>query len=210
MVFPVVMYGCESWTIKKAELPRTDGFELWCWRRLLTVPWTAREIKPVNPKGNKSWIVIEGLMQKLKLQYFGLLRWRVDSLEKTLMLGFYVGGEEDNKGQDGWMALLIPWTLVWVSFGRWWRTGKPGVLQSLGSQRVRHNWVNNHSWDKKVPYAESGNHIYIFPAVDVTGHRSKVQCCKEQYCIGTWMSGPWIKANWKWSNRRWQEWKSIF
>ena len=87
MVFPVVMYGCESWTVKKAEYRRTDAFELWCWRRLLRVPWTARRsnqriLKEINPG-----ISLEGMMLKLKLQYFGQLMRRVDSLEETLMLG---------------------------------------------------------------------------------------------------------------------------
>ena len=98
MVFPVVMYGCESWTVKKAERQRIDAFELWCWRRLLRVPWTAR-------KSNQSILKIspgcslEGLMLKLKLQYFGHLMQRVDSLEKTLMLGGTgAGGEGDDRG----------------------------------------------------------------------------------------------------------------
>ena len=87
MVFPVVMYGCESWTVKKAECQRIDAFELWCWRRLLRVPWTARRsnqsiLKEINPGCS-----LEGMMLKLKLQYFGHLMRRVDSLEKTLMLG---------------------------------------------------------------------------------------------------------------------------
>ena len=87
MVFPVVMYGCESWTVKKAERRRIDAFELWCWRRLLRIPWTARRsnqsiLKEINPG-----ISLEGMMLKLKLQYFGHLTRRVDSLEKTLMLG---------------------------------------------------------------------------------------------------------------------------
>ena len=87
MVFPVVMYGCESWTVKKAEYQRIDAFELWCWRRLLRVPWTARKsnqsiLKEISPE-----ISLEGMMLKLKLQYFGYLMQRVDSLEKTLMLG---------------------------------------------------------------------------------------------------------------------------
>ena len=82
MVFPVVMYGCESWTIKKAEHRRIAAFELWCWRRLLRVPWTARRVKPVNPEYS-----LEGLMLKLKLQYFGHLLQRTDSLKKTLMMG---------------------------------------------------------------------------------------------------------------------------
>ena len=91
MVFPVVMYGCESWTVKKAERQRIDAFELWCWRRLLRVPWTARRsnlsiLKEINPG-----ISLEGIMLKLKLQYFGHLTWRVDSFEKTLMLWGIVG-----------------------------------------------------------------------------------------------------------------------
>ena len=93
MVFPIVMYGCESWTIKKAEYWRIDAFELWCWRRLVRVPWTARRsnqsiLKEITPK-----YTIEGLMLKLKLQYFGHLRQRADSLEKTLMLG-KIGGRK--------------------------------------------------------------------------------------------------------------------
>ena len=87
MVFPVVMYGCESWTVKKAECPRIDAFELWCWRRLLRVPWTARRANHSNLREISPGCSLEGLMLKLKLQYFGHLMQRVDSLEKTLMLG---------------------------------------------------------------------------------------------------------------------------
>ena len=87
MVFPVVMYGCESWTIKKAERSRIDAFKLWCWRRLLRVPWTAKEIKPVNPKGNQPWILIGRTDAEAEAQYFGHLMWRAGSLEKTLMVG---------------------------------------------------------------------------------------------------------------------------
>ena len=92
MVFPVVMYGCGTWTLKKAEVRRIDAFELWCWRRLLTVPWTARRsnqwiLKEISPEYS-----LEGLMLNLKLQYFGHLIWRTDSLEKTLMLGMTEGG----------------------------------------------------------------------------------------------------------------------
>ena len=105
MVFPVVMYGCESWTVKKAEHQRIDAFELWCWRRLLRVPWTARRsnqsiLKEVSPR-----ISLEGMMLKLKLQYFGHLMQRVDSLGKTLMLGGIGGQEEKVMTEDeiaGW------------------------------------------------------------------------------------------------------------
>ena len=92
MVFPVVMYGCESWTVKEAECRRTDAFELWCWRRLLRVPWTARTSKQSILKEISPGCSLEGLMLKLKLQYFGHLMRRVDSLEKTLMLGG-IGGK---------------------------------------------------------------------------------------------------------------------
>ena len=142
VVFPVVMYGCESWTIKKVEHWKIDAFELWCWRRLLRVPWTARRsnqsiLKEISPEYS-----LEGLMLKLKLHYFGYLMWRTDSLEKTLMLGkIDVGGEGDNRGWDGWMASPTQWTWVWVSSGSRWWAGKPGVLQS--TLRVdKTEWLN--------------------------------------------------------------------
>ena len=99
MVFPVVMYGCESWTVKKAEHRRIDAFELWCWRRLLRIPWTARRSNPSILKEVSPWCSLEGMMLKLKLQDFGHLTRRVDSLEKTLMLrGVGAGGEGDDRG----------------------------------------------------------------------------------------------------------------
>ena len=99
MVFPVVMYGCESWTVKKAECQRTGAFELWCWRRLLRVPWTARRSNQSILKEIRLGCSLEGLMLKLKRQYFGHLMQRVDSLEKTLMLeGLGAGGEGDDRG----------------------------------------------------------------------------------------------------------------
>jgi len=101
MVFPVVMYGCESWTVKKAEHQRIDAFEMWCWRRVLRVPWTARSsnqsILKISPGCS-----LEGLMLKLKLQYFGHLMWRVDSLEKTLMLGG-IGGRRRGRQRMRWL-----------------------------------------------------------------------------------------------------------
>ena len=103
MVFPVVMYGCESWTVKKAEHQRIDAFELWCWRRLLRVPWTARRSKPSILKEISPGCSFKGLMLKLKLQYFGHLMRRVDSLEKTLMLGKIEGRRR--RGQEDEMAV---------------------------------------------------------------------------------------------------------
>ena len=109
MVFPVVMYGCESWTMKKAEHQRIDAFELWCWRRLLTVPWIARTsnqsiLKEINPES--SW---EGLMLKLKLQYAGHLMWRADTLEKTLMLGKMEGRRRRGRQRMRWLDGLTDW-----------------------------------------------------------------------------------------------------
>ena len=102
MVFPVVMYGCESWTIKKAERRRIDAFELWCWRRLLRVPWTARRSSQSILKEISPGISLEGMMLKLKLQYFGYLMPRVDSLEKTLMLGKIEGGRRRGRRRMRW------------------------------------------------------------------------------------------------------------
>ena len=103
MVFPVVMYGCESWTVKKAERQRIDAFELWCWRRLLRVPWTARRSNQSNLKEISPGISLEGLMLKLKLQYFGHLIRRVDSLEKTLMLGGIGGRRRRGRQRMRWL-----------------------------------------------------------------------------------------------------------
>ena len=131
---------CDSWTIKKAEPRRIDAFELWCWRRLLRVPWTVRRSNQSIQKEISPEYSLEGLMLKLKLQYFGHLMQRTDSLEKILILErLKAGGEGDNRGWDGWMASPTQW--VWVGSGSWWWTGKPGMLQSMGSQRVSHNWV---------------------------------------------------------------------
>ena len=137
------MCGCVNWSIKKVEHWRTDAFELWCYRRVLRVPWTARRSNQSILKENNHEYSLEGLMLKLKLQYFGHLMQRADSLEKTLMLGKTEGRRRggDNTGWDGWMASPTRWTWAWTSSGSWWWTGKPGVLQSMGSQRVRHNWA---------------------------------------------------------------------
>ena len=142
MVFPVFMYGCESWTVKKAEHRRIDAFELWCWRSLLRVPWTARRSNHSILKQISPGCSLKRLMLKLKRQYFGHLIRRADSFEKTLMLGKIEGRRRGWQRWDGWMALPTQWTWVW----EWWWTGRPGVLQSMGSQRVRHDWVTELNW----------------------------------------------------------------
>ena len=148
------MYGCESWTIKKAECRRIDIFELWCWRRLLRVPWTARRpnqfiLKKISPEYS-----LEGLMLKLKLQYSGHMMRRTDFLKNTLMLG-----KVEDRSRKGWQRMK--WfdgmtdskECVWVSSGSWWWTGKPGVLQFMGSQRVRQDWVTELNSDNSAPFS---------------------------------------------------------
>ena len=147
VVFPVVMYGCESWTIKKAEHQRIDAFELWCWRRLLRVPWTARRLNQSILKEISPEYSLEGLMLKLKLQYFGHLMRRADSFEKTLMLGKIEGGRRRGQQRMRWLdGITASMAWVWVNSGSWWWTGRPGVLQSTGSQGVRNNWATELNW----------------------------------------------------------------
>ena len=130
----------------KVERRRIDAFELWCWRRLLRVPWTARRSKQSILKAISLGCSLEGLMLKLKLQSFGHLMQRADSLEKTPMLGENQGRRRRDNGEwDGWMASSTRWTRVWVDPGSWWWTGRPGVLQFMRSQTVdmieRLNWT---------------------------------------------------------------------
>ena len=140
MVFPGVMYGCESWTIKKAEHWRTDTFELWCWRRLLRVLWTSRRSKQSFLKISPEYS-LKRLMVKLKLQYFSYLMWRTDSFKRNLMLGKIEGGRRRGWQKMRWLDGMTQWTWVWVDSASWWWTGKPGVLQSIGSQRVGNDWA---------------------------------------------------------------------
>ena len=140
VVFPVVTYVCESWTIKKAECWKMDAFELWCWRRLLRVPWSARRsnqsiLKEISPEYS-----LEGL--KLKFPNFGHLMGRASSLAKTLLLGEIEGGR-----RRGWqMVSPTQWAWVWASSGSWWWPGRPGMLQCMGSQRVGHDWAIELNW----------------------------------------------------------------
>ena len=162
MVFPVVMYGWESWTVKKAEHQKIDAFELWCWRRLLGVPWTARRSNQSILKEISPGCSLEGLMLKLKLQYFGHLMRRGDSMEKTLMQErLKARGEGDNRGWDGWMASPTQSTWVWVNSGSWWWTGRPGVLRFMGSRRVRHDWATKLTdWLMRLKWIQYKQGIY--------------------------------------------------
>ena len=143
-----------------------DAFELWCWRRLLRVPWTARRSNQFILKEIGPGCSLEGLMLKLKLQYFGHLMGRADSLEKDWCWeGLGAGGKGDDRGWDGWMASLTRWTWIWVNSGSWWWTGRPGVLQFMWSQsRTRlSDWTENPSsnasiWNLSCPFYQA----YVF------------------------------------------------
>ena len=154
MFFPIVRYGCEIWTIKKAEHQRTDAFELWCWRRLLSIPWTARGsnqsiLKEISPEYS-----LEGLMLKLKLQHFGHLMRRTDSFEKTLMLGKIEGGRRKGQQRMRWLdGITDSMDRVWVGSGSWWWTGKPGLLWSMGSQ----SWTQLSDWSELRPQYTPGS-----------------------------------------------------
>ena len=149
------MYGCENWTLKKAEHWRIIAFELWCWRRLLRVPWTAR-------RSNQSIQRKSTLNIHWRDWYWGWRDWldwywssntlatwceELTHLKRPWCLErLKTGGEGDDRGWDGWMASLTQWTWVWVNSRSWWWTGRPGVLQSMESQRVRHDWATELNW----------------------------------------------------------------
>ena len=140
-VFPVAMHGCESWTIKKAEHWWINAFELWCWKRLLRVPWTARRsnqsiLKEISPECSGR---TDGEIEAPILWPPDVKSWLIRKDSDT---GKDWGKEKgETEDENGWIASLTQWTWVWASSGSWWWTGKPGMVQSMGSQRVRHNWA---------------------------------------------------------------------
>ena len=160
MVFPVVMYGCESWAIKKAECQRTDALELWCWRRLLRVLWTVK-------RSNQS--ILKEIVLNIRWKNWGW-SWNSNTLAtwceelthwKRLWCweSLKAGGEGDNRGWDGWRASPTRWTRVWASSGSWWWTGRPGILQSMGLQRVWHDWMTELNW---IGWYSSQSSAFLF------------------------------------------------
>ena len=147
MVFPVIMYGYENWTIKKADHCRIDAFELWCWRRLLRVPWTARRsnqsiLKEISPGVHwKDWCWSWN-SNTLATWCEDLTHLKRPQCRERLR----AGGEGDDRGWDGWMASPTQWAWVWVDSGSWWWTGRPGVLRFMGLQRVGHDWLTELNW----------------------------------------------------------------
>ena len=160
---PVVMYGCKSWTIKKAECQKIDAFKLWCWRRLLRVPWTARKSNRSILKGISPEYSLEGPMLMLKANTLATWCKELTHLKRPWCWErLKAGGEGDERGWDGWMASPTQWNWVWVSSRSWWWTGKPGMLQSMGLQS--RTWLSDwtelsrekNSWKSIVMLRQQG------------------------------------------------------
>ena len=155
------MYGCESWTVKKAECQRIESFELWCWKRLLRVPWTTRRSNQSILKEISPGCSLEGLMLKLKLQYFGYLTGRGDLLEKSLMLGGIGGRRRRGQQKMRWLdSITYSMDMSLSELRVWWWTGRPGVLQFMGSQRVKHDWVTELNWTECIQDGKTENFSY--------------------------------------------------
>ena len=216
------MYRCESWTIMKAEHWKTDAFEWWYWRRLLRVPWTARQSNQSILKEISPGCSLKGLMLKQKHQYFGHLAWRTNSLEETLMLGKIEVGEESKRGWDGWMALLTQWTWVWTNSRRQWRTGSPSMLQYTGSQRVRHNRVTEQQQPVLLPAKRHEQRTLVGYTVHEVAksqtrlselsiiYAGQVRTTKVCHCFRSafiWASPPlkisvWLKRTWELTRKK--------
>ena len=153
MVFPVVMYGCESWTIKKAECWRIDAFKLWCRRRLLTVPWTVRRSNQSIPKDISPGCSLEGMMLKLKANTLATWCEEMTHLKRLWCWErLKAGGEGDDRGWDGWMASPTQWTWVWVDSRSWFWTRRTSMLWFMGLQIVGHNWATELNWTEDSSY----------------------------------------------------------
>ena len=208
------MYACESWTVKKSEHRRIDVFEVWCWRRLLRVPWTARRSNQSILKEISPGYSLEGQMLRLKLPYFATSFEELSHWKRPWCWGRLGAGEGDSRGWDG-MALPTRWTWVWVNSGSWWWTGRPSVLWFKGSQRVGHNWVTELNWtecsQKGFPGGSDGKESF-YSAGDSSstcgsgrsprgGHVSPLQysCLENSMDRGAWRGTVHgVTKSWTW------------
>ena len=180
------MYGCESWTIKKVERWRIDAFEVWCWRRLLRVPWNARRsnqsiLKEISPNVHwKDWCCSWN-SNNLATWYEELTHWKRPWCWERLK----AGGEGDDREGDGWMVSPTQWTWVWVNSGSWWWTGRPGVLQSMGLQRVGHDWVTELNWTE----------LFLVFLANIWSQHYKTMILEH---LVTYLSELMISSEWKW------------
>ena len=191
------MYGCESWTIKKAERRRIDAFELWCWKRFLRVPWTARRSNQSIQKEISPECSLEGLVLNLKFQYFVHLMRRTHSFEKPLRLGKIEGGRS---GQQR-MASPTQWTWVWVNSGSWWWTGRPGMLQSMGSQGVWHDWATELNWtDRKQQAIRSQMELLEIKTSILTKMENAFDRLISRLDLHEERIKNWIQESWNYTN----------
>ena len=198
MVFPVVICGCENWTVKKAERRRINTFELWCWRRLLRVPWTARRSNQSVLKETSPGCSLEGLMLRLKLQYFGHLMRRVDSLEKTLMLGGIGVRRRRGRQRMRWLDSITDLMhMMWVNSGSWWWTGRPGMLQFMGLQRVRYNWATELNWtEREMAWGRLNFYMYRFSFSMFIMFSCLILLAGSNPVVMTWYIDP--SEDWEW------------
>ena len=181
MVFHVVMYRCESWSVKKAECRRIDAFELWCWRRLLS-----KEIQPVHSEGGQSWVFFGRKDAKAETPVL----WPPDAKIWLIWISrpwcwerLKAGGEGANRGWDGWIASPTRWTWVWVNSGSQWWTGKPGVLRFMRLQRVGHDWATELNWTERLMK------LNIFPSTHLSFCISSVwRCPFTHFLIGSFLT----------------------
>ena len=151
------MYGCESWPVKRAEHQKIDAFDLWCWRRLFESPLDSKEIQPVHPKEDESWVLIGKIDAEAETPILWPPHAKSWLIGKDSNAGRDLGQEEKGteRGWDDWMVSPIRWTWVWVDSGSWWWIGRPGMLQFMRSQRVRHDWATELNWTERNIYCAS-------------------------------------------------------